>query len=258
MIEFKKYKRFFAFGCSMTGYHWPTWADIIATDIPESYNFGRSGAGNCYISSMIAEANMRFKFNKDDLVMVMWSTIPREDRYINKSWQTHGNIFNQSFYDENFVSKYVDIRGQLIRDMSTITLAHGFLKHIGCDFHMLSMQRIDASLRDEYNELDGEFKDVIDLYQPTIDTLLPDILTAGCNGQWPNTPIGHKKFMSLAPQVTDHHPTPSIHLSYLRQIFPGISISKQATDMIETYENEIKTKKYLEDLSWKFAYPTIL
>lgn len=247
-IEFKKYKRFFAFGCSMTGYWWPTWADIIATEIPESYNYGRSGAGNTYISSMIAEANMRHCFTKDDLIIVMWSTITREDRYINKTWVTMGNIFNQHFYDDDFLKKYVDPRGQLIRDMSSITLTHGFLNNIGCDFHMLAMQQIDYVLRDEYNKLDGEFSDVIDLYTPTITKILPDLLTAGCGGNWRITPITHRDNNN---QQVDHHPTPELHLIYLHKVFPNIKLGPNAYALVDKYEQEIKDNQHVENLSWK-------
>ena len=48
--------RIFAFGCSLTQYFYPTWADILihhykseGTTIGE--NWGRSGAGNQYIST---------------------------------------------------------------------------------------------------------------------------------------------------------------------------------------------------------------
>ena len=65
-MKLENYKRFFAFGCSLTRYHWPTWADIIAREIPESYNYGQSGAGNLFISNQVVEANVRHKFNDTD------------------------------------------------------------------------------------------------------------------------------------------------------------------------------------------------
>ena len=45
----------------------------------EFYNLGKSGGGNLFISHRIVEANKKYKFNKDDLVVVMWSTFARID-----------------------------------------------------------------------------------------------------------------------------------------------------------------------------------
>jgi hypothetical protein len=41
-IDFFKYKRFFAFGCSFTKYHCPSWSDLISKEMPnaEYVNFG--------------------------------------------------------------------------------------------------------------------------------------------------------------------------------------------------------------------------
>ena len=46
-IDFNKYKRVFAFGCSFTNYIYPTWADLIMHEMPsaECYNFGKAGGG---------------------------------------------------------------------------------------------------------------------------------------------------------------------------------------------------------------------
>lgn len=231
----------------MTQYHWPTWADIIANEIPESYNYGRTGAGNIYISNLVAECNMRYKFNSDDLIIIMWSTITREDRYLGKQWHCHGNIYYQSFYDEEFLEKYVDNRGQLIRDLGLITLTEGMLNSIGCDYHMLAMQPMDLVIRDDTDKLEGEYKDVIDLYQPTMDKILPDLLCHGCNGKWPQTPIARNV---PGGQSHDYHPTPRMHLGYLKNIFPDTNYSPSTMAMVEKYEFEIGKSKYLEDLSW--------
>ena len=48
-------KRLFAFGCSFTGYGWPTWADIIGQSFDYYENWGKSGIGNYLISSRVVE-----------------------------------------------------------------------------------------------------------------------------------------------------------------------------------------------------------
>lgn len=245
MIDLKKYKRFFAFGCSMTRYQWPTWADMIGQEITDYVNYGQSGGGNIFISNQVAEANMRHKFNKDDLVIIMWSTITREDRYLQKQWQCHGNIYSQGFYDKDFLLKYVDNRGQLIRDLALISMTDGLLTSLGIDYHMLSMQPLDLVLRDVTNKLAGEYQDVFDLYQPVIDKLLPDLLTAGCNSQWESLPIKHNV---PGGQTHDYHPPPKTHFKYIKKVFPEIKWSQPTEYFVEFHNRIVIEARQQEDL----------
>ena len=243
MIDFKKYKRFFAFGCSMTSYYWPTWADIMAKEIPESYNYGQSGGGNLFISSLVTEANVRYKFNRDDLVMIMWSSISREDRYRSRQWITPGNIYTQNYFDEKFVSNWADSRGYLIRDMALITMCANQLKTLDVDYYMLNMapfvdiQFVDAS-RYSYN---GE--EILGFYSETLNQIKPDILSIEFQGRWPQHPIRHNH-----GQTADYHPSTAQHANYLKKIFPGIEFSEDTNKFINYYESAILTAKEIHEL----------
>ena len=46
-------KRLFTFGCSVTEFIWPTWADILGREFDYYENWGRVGAGNLYIFNSI-------------------------------------------------------------------------------------------------------------------------------------------------------------------------------------------------------------
>lgn len=255
MIEFKKYKRFFAFGCSMTDYWWPTWADIIGKEFSEYYNFGRSGAGNTFIALQIAEAHQRYKFTEDDLVIVMWTSTTREDRYVKRYWHTPGNIYTQDYYDTDYIRKYSDVRGYLIRDLGLIRLTLGMLKSISCDFYMLNMSPFvkSPSHYGDYN-VDNPTEgldDVVAIYQSTIDYISPDLLSVSCNGKWPQVPIAHSK-----TQKTDYHPTPTTHLDYVQRVFPQIELSKNTIDWIEYCEMNVRNSKRITDIdstTWKLT-----
>lgn len=249
MIDFSKYKRFFAFGCSMTQYYWPTWADIIAQDIPESYNYGKSGAGNTFISSSIAEAHHRHSFNKDDLIICMWSGIAREDRYINNRWQTPGNIFTQNFYDTKYVERYADIRGYILRDMSLISLTCGFLENLNVDFHMLNMMPFNfLQLDREYNK--DANNDIFDLFQETLIKIKPDLATIELDNKWTSRNIYHS-----SNQQVDYHPSTKQHFQYLQKVFPDARFSDRAISFVNYYENMINNAKLIDDISWKVSSP---
>lgn len=119
------FKRFFAFGCSFTQYSWPTWADIIAWDLNISYeNWGIAGLGNVGIFHRMVECDLKNNFKSDDLIIPVWSTWTREDRYLKNTWETHGNVFNNSFYDRKFLSKYWSLENDIIKNSTAIISAN--------------------------------------------------------------------------------------------------------------------------------------
>ncbi len=249
MIDFSKYKRFFAFGCSMTAYHWPTWADIISQEIPESYNYGKSGAGNLFISSSIVEAHHRHNFNENDLVMCMWSGIAREDRYVNNYWQTPGNIFTQDYYDEKFIRQYADIRGYILRDMSLISLTIGFLENLDVDCHMLNMMPFNfLQLDREYDKESNN--DIFYLFRDTLEKIKPDLSTIELNNEWPSRSIYHNP-----GQTVDYHPSTRQYYQYLQKAFPGIQFTNKTINFIDYYENMIDSAKAISDIKWQTPRP---
>lgn len=131
--------RLFTFGCSFTNSIRPTWADIVARQYTEFQNWGQAGAGNSFIFYSLIECNKRNQINKDDVVMIMWSSIGREDRYVNGEWLTPGSIYNQTDYDKNFVEKFTDPVGYLMRDVAHLAGAKRILDAIGCQYYFFSI-----------------------------------------------------------------------------------------------------------------------
>ena len=119
------YDRIFTFGCSFTQFFWPTWADIIEYDMKlPTQNWGLCGLGNVGIAHRLLEADATHKFTDRDLIMVLWSTWPREDRLINGEWQPAGNIFNnQGLYNKKFQKTYWDVNNDIIKNVGAIYMA---------------------------------------------------------------------------------------------------------------------------------------
>lgn len=252
MKDLKKYKRFFAFGCSMTAYWWPTWADIIAKEIPESYNFGQSGGGNLFISCQVAEANLKYKFNQDDLVMIMWSGVSREDRYVDKQWLTPGNIYTQGYYDAKFVDKFVDPRGQLIRDLSLITMCKGMLDSLDITYHMLNMAPFVHLQSAKDNNIDNVY-DVLKQFTLTTAAINTDIYTLELDCQWPQHPISKP-----GGQTADYHPSPRQHFSYINKLFPEIEWSDGTRKFVAEHESIVMKARTFDDLPFRPAMPVRL
>lgn len=240
-------KRFFAFGCSYTGYFWPTWADIIGQKYKtEYYNYGRHGAGNMFIFNTLMQADQRFSINRDDLVIVQWSSSLREDRYIKNEWITKGALFN--YYPESYVEKYFDMRGFLIRDLALIKAAKSFLESTGCKFYFISMCGIGPStgeLNDVHFRLGDSDKDVIDLYNDVLDIMKPsfyDVL-----GLYSDRPM----LLRDGIYLRDSHRITSEHAEYVRQVLPEFSVEDE---FVEEADSRLKKIYNEKDQAWYYPW----
>lgn len=241
-LEFSKYKRFFAFGCSFTRYIWATWADILAQEMPEAqyYNFGREGSGNLMISTRIAEANNRFNFCETDLVAVMFSTFTREDRWVNGNWLCTGNIFNQRIYSKEFVTNFADEIGYLIRDCALIDLSSDYLKNKKSNSILLT----SASFEDNF---EGPDKDSLNPYNVlhVYSNLKNKIHTITQLHEDLRTGLGFDYIMN-GKSFHDAHPTPKQHLNYLTGL--GINVSNKSKEYAILQDQLLRNCKTYEEI----------
>jgi len=243
-----KYKRFFAFGCSFTKYSWPTWADIIGQDVPVYQNWATPGAGNHYIFNSIMEADARYKFNNNDLVIVMWSCKEREDRYSNNKWLSDTNLSQEKTYGKKWVKNFgTDLRGFLIRDLGYIAGAQSTIQKASWEqFCLNPLTNIDdtkavldgVDLDSITEEIGREYwikafdklctgsdidpyldnADVIETYK---DLFLN--INKSLEGRWTFEYVKNR----VAPN-NDNHPTPLEALEFLNNVWPGNSLSIEA------------------------------
>lgn len=184
-MKFKKKPRIFTFGCSFTNFiEWPTWAEILKKeygDLYEFQNWGQEGACNYYIFNALMECNIKNQINKDDIVIIMWSTVNRESRYVNGKWITPGNVYNnKGVYPNEFVEQLADERGYALRDFSLVYSIDNFLSGIGCKYYFLSM--LDLDTFQEKN------KDLVKSYSKVLAKVRPSIYKVVFNEKWGNPP----------------------------------------------------------------------
>jgi hypothetical protein len=207
------YKRFFAFGCSFTKYSWPTWADIISVDLDIPYeNWAMSGIGNVGIFHRMVEADLKNNFREDDLIMSLWSSWPREDRYLLDHWQTHGNIFNNDFYNDSFIKKYWSSKNDIIKN-STSIIAANKLYNIKFQGHLVNPGRFETSSA-EFSKSEKEMFDFYKPYYPA-DNIFPHYSETS---------------YSLFLKNNDKHPDILHHLAYVESvIYPYIGLELKNT-----------------------------
>lgn len=238
----------------MTQYRWPTWADIIGEEIPEFYNYGRSGAGNFYIACQVAEQNVRHQFNEDDLILIMWSNPTREDRYLNKDWLVPGNIFTQETYSFNFVEKFSDCRGYLIQSLAMVELTQRTLQGLSCDYLMTKMTDFTPPNEDlgahqkYYDKYPNrvEYEDVVEHYKETLAKIKPSIFEIECEGLWPRV-----KIKMPWGSTTDYHPTPEMHYSFLQKLLPNMNFSSETEKFVIRWQDRLDKAEKIEELHWE-------
>lgn len=239
-----KPKRFFAFGCSFTSHYWPTWSDIIALDleIDEYFNYGRGGAGNHYIANTIMQAAIDHKINKEDLVIICWTNIFRDDKWTDGEWITKGNIskFDRTLAKEN-MSRTIE---HLIKDSAIIGLAMGFLKETGCRVHHLSMCDLsytldqaqqDLSIAQWIDEKDQKYyNSIIKKFDSVYSKILPSFYKVVFDNSFKQL-VG-----SIYKQSNDYHPTTLNHLMYIQKVFDEHEFSLETLDSVKSTDGFIQ------------------
>ena len=198
--------RIFTFGCSFTNHQaWPTWANIIEKEYSNHYkleNWGREGACNYFVFNSIIECDIKNKINKDDIVIVMWTSMSRESRYVAGEWVTPGSIYNnRGVYPDEYVKRFADDRGYMIRDYSLIYSIDNLLKNIGCKYYFLSM--IDLENADEKDILKPKNHDLIKNYYTVLAKVRPSVHNIVFDENWYSRPNIKKDFSGLSERYKE-------------------------------------------------------
>jgi hypothetical protein len=250
-------QRLFTFGCSFTEYRWATWANILAFDLDcEFYNLGQGGSGNFYIANTIAQADAVYHFNQDDLIMVCWTNISREDRWTEQGWLNPGNIYSQTAYDKGFVKRWANDVHFALRDFALVSLIENLLEN-KTQFHFFSMcditKRINqwAETPDEQLQ-NSEFDRLLKIYEKPLGRILPSFYQVLWNNDLDyKLDLDRRKVHS---RFFDGHPTILEHFEFLRKTFDH-DFKEHTQDVVNSHEarwiDYFKTNKFrsIYDLS---------
>lgn len=249
-IDFSKYKRIFTFGCSFAKWTYPTWANVLSKCLPDAefINLGQCGGGNSYISNRMTQANRTYNFCETDLVVTMWTTYCREDRFVNDRWLTPGNIYYQTDYDEKFVKKFCDPVGYLVKDLSTIDLATTYMSTLPCTY--IDMLAVPVS--HQIIELnDPTYKDVIHTYRELIAHFDKPTMLDFFGGDWHG---GYTYIRSHNNETTpryDYHPNTLQYCNYLKAA--GFPLTKEAIEYAESAFAQAILLKHQDEFDVTFA-----
>lgn len=265
-------KRLFTFGCSYTNYAWPTWANFLSLEYKIFQNWAMPGLGNRAIAERVAECACRENLNKDDLVIVQWSSHLRNDYYnVNEKvsgWQTRGSIFNyinvERVYDRKWIEKFWFEPAYIMHSLNNIRLVQGLLESVGCEYYMTGMgdirevgadivtdvlhgENISGSQEDRINAV-KEGKHLLYYREPGFEIYEKQIWQDRSD-KWlrPLNPFSHDYpehnliFIDKDTKVEyqDHHPTPKQHAFWVEKILK---------DKLHLSEETIKMSHEIADI----------
>jgi hypothetical protein len=218
----KTTKRFFAFGCSYTNWIWPTWADIVATQFDEYYNYGMSGRGNWYIYNMFLNADKQYKFTKDDLIVIQWSEWSRNDALIDGKWTR--SVPEEKYDNDN-----------LNRGLICMQSANIMLKQLGCEHYVMTLNNFYPLGISETS--DYIHSQILESYQDVIDNLGMPIM------KHLNVKRPIKLYNGI--EIYDYHPLPSDHVEIIKLKFPQYAPSANLGSILDNqlakllYDNQV-------------------
>lgn len=170
-----KKNRFFAFGCSMTSFAWPSWADLIAyhNGADVYFNCGSPGTGNRTIMQMVHEADAICNFRPEDTVLVMLTSPWRNDTFIRGEWQPRGSVYNDAFgdhYTEDWKSKFWSVEMGVMNTWLAAKSIHDLLTYRNVRFKILAALPYKIEPSEFFDGTSTEFD--ISFYQSELEKYL--------------------------------------------------------------------------------------
>lgn len=225
--DLNKFRRLRVFGCSLSHWRYPTWADILAQDIPhcEYFNLAWPGAGHQFLQAQYSQWTQQIPLDETDLVIIQWPTYYREDRYLkhperHRPWITPGNIFTQDDYPAAFL-EVCNRRGFVVTSLAIQDLVMRDLEN--SDATALCFNAVAHRHQDSYTgfsrDIHDDFSDISNLYSVVQDRNAQFDMYAGLSKDpdHPKWPDGYQ--YNLEGELEqDYHPTVAEHARFLRDI----------------------------------------
>lgn len=272
--------RLFTFGCSMTGYHYPTWADIVGKNFDFFENWGRPGAGNGYILHALNRCHLVNNLTSKDTVMILWSGLARIDSYQVNCWKhTHSKYFEIGNKDSYFSCP----DGYQWLSFSWMASALHMLQHLEVNFKMFHWQALDQNTepyqlykpvlesitfspfvanqtqyprhgfqqprlsiaQDNYTRMAGPD-------WPSLENILNDSYKITTTDQYILSEV--EDFLYWLNQDTrlnskvneiDNHPSPRSHLNWVKKYLPDHEILPSVIDWIENIDQQLLAQQPL-------------
>jgi hypothetical protein len=159
----------------------------MAQEYDQYQNWGANGGGNHYILYSLIEAISREKISAQDTVAIMWTSVGREDRFVQGQWMLHGSVY-YSPLPKDYVDQFTDPTGFFLTNITVIDAVKKILDSIGCQYHFFSIlpfEKVDDSFLELIFPLKKNIESQVrDLYKDTLHKIQPSVYQVIFNQDW--------------------------------------------------------------------------
>jgi hypothetical protein len=190
----------------------------------------------------LMEADARYKFCDTDLIVVMFSSYTREDRWVEHKggWFTPGNIYHSgnNNYPEHWKKEFTDERGYMIRDAALIHSTINFLENSpATGYYLLSNYFLTEN--DERNRTSTEINDVLLVYKDTLSKLPIPMNNYNTNCDWVRDYV-----------IKDGHPSPIRYYEYLIEL--GFNLTDASKNYAEKATMALSKSRTVDEVVLAF------
>jgi hypothetical protein len=227
-------QRIFTFGCSFTNWIWPTWANILLYK-NDGVNFGFKGAGVEHILHTIVECDRKYKFNENDIVVVMFTTPIRWDLILGEKeliWKCNGQTTTSDH--KKYLDELFSVEGLIYKSLNNILIINNYLKNKNTNYYLTSMNDMFNDFGNYFENItvNDNLKELIEYVKNEVKLDIPNIHTYlyGNEKKWNTTKIW--------ADLYDYHPSSLNHYNWMIDTFPNelkslIKVDKQLIINIE-------------------------
>ena len=199
----------------------------------EYYNYGGTGLGNIAIQTLILEADIKFKFNSDDIILINWSGWNRNDFYrttVNHTgkydgWTSgSGSVLHlHPPYKSHFLERYWTLENDYIKNSTAMIYTHkSYGKNIKIngsitDVFGFERKQVDAS--------SDKIKEIIDYYGPHISECI----------------VWDKMYYKCG-YIKDSHPDILEHMNFLLKA--GVTLNDITKSYFINIHNDLMNKEF--------------
>ena len=271
-------------GCSFTDMQpWPSYGDWLGYYFNDYQDISKGGSGNRSIYHTTIQAVQDGTINENTFVVVQWSSCLREDRYLPNTvdglkatgYARGGSVYNNCYYDLNFVTKYFNPLQNVVEHQNYIFSLKTIFKSLNIKYLMTFMQdpRLEDMLGEpgygggkrhsEYFRLFEECKPVLKNYDQLIDDSFTStgIMEHMLLDTYQATTYSHKDCDSCEPQK-EGHPSPMQAFRFMLNVIAPklnnmhLNTPSQLLDLVNEWEEFAKIKKASEDKIEPIYWPT--
>jgi hypothetical protein len=257
----------------MTGYFWPTWADILGQQWEYFENWGEPGAGNNFILNSVIECDTRNQFTVEDQIMIMWTGCARIDYYQQNCWCHMTNVFAKdntnvpvscpdgyeilSYAWFSATKKYLEYKNIPHLFLSFVPYDNNskagmlykktlesinYLK-FNTDKKNIKMFHDSVNVQNFYNRVSGEdwpsLENILNSnYTPKSDFIKTEI------EEFVSKIKSDPHYAMQSKDVIDNHPLPLQHLEVVQKSIPNFAIDDSTVEWVHHINDQIQNKLY--------------